>query len=65
MNRKQILTIAQIAILAGILLFVILIMRQGISREVPMEQIAQAMEEHPGTEGLLCQLPDSVLAAGF
>ena len=53
MNRKKILTIAQIAILAGILIFVILIMRQGISREVPMDQIAQAMEKQPGVDELL------------
>ena len=56
MNRKflnkRILNIAEVLVLAGIAVFVVLVLRQGFFREISMEQIRMALEQQPGIEEL-------------
>lgn len=51
-SYKRILNIAEILVLAGITVFVILVLRQGVFHEVSMEQIRIQMEQQPGIKEL-------------
>ena len=63
-NKKRLLNIIELLVIAALAAFLIIMLTAGSSREVPMDSIRQHMEAQQGIEALL-QKSDSAVNSAF